>query len=213
MEIYAGATKENTVLLVIDPVNSCAHERCETPEWNIHYKKIRAMLPKLAKFVEEYRREVGGLVVLTTITPWTKEHLPENIRELYTDPVAYYYSDDMTGFEEEFHDVLPMAGDLVIAKNTYDAFSNEKLMKELKGRKIKYVVVAGIFTDGCVLASVVGGFSRGFNFIVLKDMVETTDDMARQELQKLLIEYTFPVQYGKTVTGKEFLQAWKRLSS
>lgn len=29
---YAGMTRENTVLLVIDQVNSCAHERCEAPE-------------------------------------------------------------------------------------------------------------------------------------------------------------------------------------
>lgn len=201
--------KNNTALLVIDPVNSCAHEKCETPEWNIHFSKIRKMLPKLDEFVKRYRKEVGGLVVLTTITPWTKEHLPDNLNELYTDPEAEYYSEDTTGFDEEFHTVKPEENDYVIAKNTYDTFTNEDLLKKLKEKGIRYIVVTGIFSDGCVLASVVSGFSKGFNFVILKDLIETTDDETRQKLQKLLIEFTFPKMYGKTITSDELLRDLK----
>jgi len=89
MDLYQE-TKDNTVLLVIDPVNSCAHKRCETPEWNIHFSKIREMIPKLAEFISDYRKRVGGMVVFVTITPWNKENLPDNINELYKDPKAYY---------------------------------------------------------------------------------------------------------------------------
>jgi nicotinamidase-related amidase len=209
MKLYENLNKKNTALLVVDPVNSCAHEKCETPEWNIHFSKIRAMLPKLDGFVKRYRREVGGLIVLTTITPWRKDHLPDNLNELYTDPEATYYSEDTTGFDEEFHTVKPEEGDLVIAKNTYDAFANNKFVKELNNRGIKYVVVTGIFTDGCVLASVVSGFARGYNFVILKDLIETTDSQTRQELQKMLIEFTFPKMYGKTLSSEEFLEQMK----
>lgn len=198
--------KNNTALLVIDPVNSCAHEKCETPEWNIHFSKIRKMLPKLDEFVKRYRKYVGGLVVLTTITSWTKEHLPDNLNELYTDPEAEYYSEDTTGFDEEFYTVKPEESDFVIAKNTYDTFTNEELLKKLKEKGIKYIVVAGIFSDGCVLASVVSGFAKGFNFVILKDLIETTDDETRQELQKLLIKFTFPKMYGKTIMSDELLK-------
>lgn len=206
MKIYKSMTKDNTALLVIDPVNSCAHERCETPEWNIYFSKIRKMLPNLNDFVNRYRKDIGGLVVLTTITPWRKEFLPDNLNELYTDPEAEYYSGDTSGFDEEFHTVEPADSDFVISKNTYDVFTNEDLLNKLKEKGIKYIVVAGIFSDGCVLSSVISGFAKGFNFVILKDLIETTDDEKRQELQQLLIEFTFPKMYGKTITSKEFLE-------
>lgn len=199
-------TKENTALLIIDPVNSCAHENCETPEWNIHFSKIRKMLPKLNAFVEKYRETIGGLVVITTITPWRKEYLASNLNELYTDPEAEYYSEDTSGFDEEFHTVKPADSDFVIAKNTYDTFTNEELLNKLENEGIRYIVVTGIFSDGCVLASVVSGFSKGFNFVILKDLIETTDDEKRQKLQELLIEFTFPKMYGKTITSEELLE-------
>ncbi len=201
-------TSENTILLVIDPVNSCAHERCETPEMKISFSKIRTMLPNLADFISEYRKNIGGPIVFTTITPWNKENLPDNIKRLYEDPKATYYSDDVTGFDEKFHNVLPEKDDFVFVKNTYDAFANNKMVKEFEKRGIKYVVMAGIFTDGCVLATIISGFAKGYNFVILKDLIETTDDPTRQELQRLLIEYTFPVQYGRTMSADEFLESW-----
>lgn len=208
MELYRGMNKDNTALLVIDPVNSCAHERCETPGRNIRFSKIRLMLPKLAKFISDYRKRVGGLVVFTTITPWNKENLPENMNRLYEDPKATYYSDDTSGFDEKFYDVVPEKDDLVIAKNTYDAFSNKEMATHFEKSGFKYIVMTGIFTDGCVLASVVSGFARGYNFVILKDMIETTDDPVRQKLQEFLVSYTFPVMYGKTATAREFLESW-----
>ena len=209
MKIYKNMNKENTALLVIDPVNSCAHENCETPELNIHFSKIREMLPKLDVFVKKYRTEIGGLVVLTTITPWRKEYLPNNLNELYTDPEAEYYSEDTTGFDEKFHTVEPIESDFVISKNTYCTFTNEDLLKKLKEENIRYIVVTGIFSDGCVLSSVVSGFAKGFNFVILKDLIETTDDETRQKLQELLIEFTFPKMYGKTITSEELLEELK----
>jgi nicotinamidase-related amidase len=207
MKPYSGMTKDNTVLLVIDPINSCAHEKCETPEWNIYFSKIRLMLPKLARFIEEYKKKTNGLVIYTTITPWNKEHLAENLNELYTDPQAYYYSEDTTGFDEQFYTVKPSSEDLVFDKNTYDVFTNEKLLKELNDRKIRYIIVTGIFSDGCVLSSVISGFSKGFNFVILKDLIETTDDERRQKLQELLISFTFPKMYGKKISSEELLQS------
>jgi nicotinamidase-related amidase len=207
MKPYSSMTKDNSLLLVIDPINSCAHEKCETPEWNIYFSKIRLMLPKLASFIEEYKKKTNGLVIYTTVTPWNKEHLTKNINELYTDPQAYYYSDDTTGFDEQFHTVKPLPEDLVFDKNTYDVFTNDKLLQELRSRDIRYIIVTGIFSDGCVLSSVASGFSKGFNFVILKDLIETTDDEKRQRIQELLISFTFPKMYGKTMTSTQLLES------
>ena len=201
-------TKDNTALVIIDIVNGCCNEKCENPEGGITYSKIREMVPKLKEFIEEFRNKIGGKIIFTNLTPWTKEYLPENINELYTDPNATYYGDD-PDFENEFYIIEPKTEDIVVTKNNYDTFSNPEFDKILKQNGIRYIVLTGVFTDGCVLATTIGGFSRGYNFVILKDLVETTDKKIRQELCQYLISYTFPVLYGKTINSSEFLESWK----
>ena len=46
--------KKNTALLVIDIINMCCSPKCEDVEYELTYKKIRRMVPKLDKFVESY---------------------------------------------------------------------------------------------------------------------------------------------------------------
>ena len=201
---------KNTAFLVIDVVNTCADRKCESPEYGITFNKIRLMIPKLNAFIKQFRDMTNSPVIFVNLTKWQKKYLTENLNELYTDPDVCYYSDDESEFSEEFFLVKPEKKDLVITKNHPDAFTNIELSRYLKDKGIKYLVIAGIFTDGCVLATIVNGFSKGYNFVILKDLVETTDVPTRQRLQKLLIDYTFPFMYGKTITSEEFLTSWAK---
>lgn len=200
----------NTTLIVIDVINFCAHQRCEITEWDIAFSKIREMVPRLQQFIKQYHEQVGGLVVITKTTPWTAEYLTENINELYTDPAAYYYSKDKSGFPEEFFEIQPLESDVVITKNHYDAFVNTELDKILKKNGIKYLVVTGAFADGCVMATICGGFSRGYNFVILKDLIETTDNPVRQKVSEGLKEFVWPSMYGKTMDAQDFIKLWQK---
>ncbi len=201
---------KNTALLVIDVVNGCCHKKSESSEIGIYFTKIRKMVPRLIKFINNFKKQIGGQVIFVNITPWDKKNLASNIIELYdNEPMATYYSNDKTGFSEKFFKVEPSKEDIIITKNTYSAFANPKLKKILKEKNIQYLVVTGVFTDGCVLATTCNGFAEGFNFVILKDLIETTDKKRRQELQKNLIKYIFPFLYGKTITSKKFLDSWK----
>lgn len=207
--IYEKMNSRNTALLVIDVVNGCCHKDCEEPKWGIAFSKIRKMVPRLKSFIELYRKNFSGLICFAKIVPWQKEFLTDNINELYIDPEAYCYSDDKTGFPEKFYLVEPQKGDFVFTKNHYDCFTNEDFNKELAKRKIRYIIVAGIFTDGCILSTIISGFSKGFNFVILNDLIETTDKKIRQDLQNILKQFTFPVMYGKTINSKDFLNTIK----
>lgn len=198
-------SQSNTALIVIDIINSCCHQQCEIPKWKIHFSKIRAMVPKLQTFITYYRENINHHVVLSTTTPWQKDYLPDNINTLYTDPNACYYSEDTTGFAEQFYHIQPQATDFIIAKNHYDVFTQQPFIDYLQERNIQHIVMTGVFADGCVLASICGGFSKGYNFTILKDLIETTDDPVRQELQKHLKAFTWPFMYGKTMKAEEFL--------
>jgi nicotinamidase-related amidase len=164
----------------------------------------------LQKFIDDYRKAIGGLIVFTNVVPWKEKNISGNINELYADPRASYYSEDGSGFPEEFYMVAPQKGDLVVTKNNYDVFSNPEFEWALKKHNIRYLVITGIFGDGCVLATICGGFSRGYNFVILKDLIETTDVKVRQNLLKLLKEYTWPIMYGRTMDSKDFLKEWAK---
>ncbi|MFH1456081.1 MAG: isochorismatase family cysteine hydrolase [archaeon] len=196
---------KETALIVIDITNQCCHPKYEIKKWNLTFNKIRKIVPSLKKFITKYRK-AGGKVIFVNCTPWKKEFLTPNIIELYKDPKCKYYSSDKSGFSEEFFELEPTKDDLIITKSTYDAFTNPKLNKYLKKQKIKYVVITGIFGDGCVQSTIQGGFSAGYNFIILKDLIETTDVPVRQKLQQLLKRYTWPVMFGKTISSKEFFK-------
>ena len=196
---------DDTALLVIDITNGCCHSKCEIKKCDVTFNKIRRMIPNLKKFISKYRSS-GGQVIFVNCTPWRKEFLAKNINELYKDPKCRYYFSEKTGFSEKFFELELQKNDFIVTKNSYDAFTNPKLNKFLKRKKIKYVVVTGVFGDGCVESTIQGGFSAGYNFIILKDLIETTDVKIRQKLQKLLKEYTWPTMFGKTINSKDFFK-------
>lgn len=196
---------KETALIIIDVINACCHSGCETKGKSISFKKIRRMIPKLEKFIAKYR-EKKGKIIFVKCTPWTRKFLAKNIVELYKDPKCAYYSTDATGFSEKFFELKPEKYDLTITKNTYDAFTNPALERFLKKHEIKYVAVTGVFGDGCVHATIQGGFSAGYNFIILKDLIETTDDKERQEIQKAMKKYTWPTMFGRTINSKDFFK-------
>ena len=196
---------EHTALLVIDIVNACCHEECEDPDAGVTFGKIREMVDgRLLDFVERYRRRVNENVIIMGLKPWTREYLSQNIIRLYDEnPEAIYFGEE--GFEDEFYHIVPAETDFVVKKNTYDCFASPELVAYLEQKKITDLVVCGVFTDGCVLSSIVGGFSKGFNFVIPRDLVETTDSPIRQKLQKMLLDYTFPMLYGKVVDSEAII--------
>lgn len=204
-------TPQNTGLLVIDVINSCADESCEIKKWNITFSKIRLMIPKLDAFITSYRNTINTNVFLTNTVPWQKESLKENVNELYEDERVTYYTADRSGFAEKFYSISLADTDFIITKNTNDAFSNQEFASELGRRGIKYLITTGIFSDGCVLSSVMSGFSMGYNFVVLRDLVETTDSENRQKIQKLLLHFTFPCLCARVGSSDDFLATWKKL--
>ena len=205
--LIPNLTLDNSALLVIDVINSCAQRKYEDSARNIHFNKIRQMVPALSAFITSFK-QLGGRVILTTTVPWQESFLPGNINELYRNNAeARYWSQDTTGHAERFYQI-PTDGALVITKNSYDAFGNEDLIHALEDMHVRYVVVAGVFGDGCVMASICCGFSKGYHLIIAKDLIETTDDDARQTLQQRLKQRTWPLMYGTTIESRQILAAF-----
>ncbi len=57
----------------------------------------------------------------------------------------------------------------VFDKYTYSIFENRDILSYLFTRRIRKLVLIGVQTDKCLMASALAGFDRGFEVIVLSD--------------------------------------------
>ena len=194
-------------LIIIDMIRSCCSEKFERPEWNISFSRIREMIPRLKRFTDVYRK-LGGQIVWVRTTPWTEEYLPKNINRLYREnpDATFYTTHDVEESVELCEGIEIQAQDRVFTKNTYSAFTDPKLLRFMQDKREDTCLIAGVFSGGCVNATIVDGFTKGLFTIVLSDLVETMDRKQRQEQQHQLLADVWPMMYGHVMTSQEFLE-------
>ncbi len=68
-------------------------------------------------------------------------------------------------------DLAPATGELVIDKTGFSAFEGTALDAELRARGIEALVVTGVTTNVCVLATLLGAVDRGYDCLLVRDAV------------------------------------------
>jgi nicotinamidase-related amidase len=68
-------------------------------------------------------------------------------------------------------EIAPVEGDIVIRKPTASSFYRTDLEEQLRDHGVDTLLVTGTTTSGCVRATVVDGFLRGFKINVVEDAV------------------------------------------
>ncbi len=76
-----------------------------------------------------------------------------------------------------------------------------------------FAIILSLVVPRNIEASIGGGFSRGFHPVMLKDLIETTDDPRRRELQRLLMERSWPYLYGPVIESARASKALGIVSS
>ncbi|CAF1213433.1 unnamed protein product [Adineta steineri] len=90
-----------------------------------------------------------------------------------------------------FHkNVAPQAGDIVVRKTRFGAFSTTDLDKQLRERGITNLILAGISTSGVVLSTVRDAADRDYQLYVLADATADPDP----EVHDVLIKKVLPKQ-------------------
>ncbi len=87
-------------------------------------------------------------------------------------------------------DVAPEVCDLIVRKTRVGAFSTTDLDKQLRGRKIDTLILAGISTSGVVLSTVREAADRDYQVYVLEDGCSDRD----QDVHNFLTQKIFPRQ-------------------
>jgi acyl-CoA reductase-like NAD-dependent aldehyde dehydrogenase/nicotinamidase-related amidase len=71
----------------------------------------------------------------------------------------------------------PIEGEGLFYKRFYSPFENQELAAWLEERKIKTLIIAGLYSHACVRAGALDAYARGFRVVVAQDGVATTDPL------------------------------------
>ncbi|MBN2532212.1 MAG: cysteine hydrolase [Spirochaetales bacterium] len=193
-------------LLVIDYIECCCIETYRDPQLNLGLSKVREIAPSLEKLVTFYRTKHLGEVIWVTCCPWVKGYVHPTIELFYEEnPEARFYSNTLEG--NGFYMLTPENDEQVFKKNLYSAFSGTGglLHKYLQEKQIKHLIMTGIYSTGCVNATVCEAFHHGYKLTIIRDCVETFDYPGKQEYQEyLLVDWSY--MYGKVVKLDTFMK-------
>jgi len=75
-------------------------------------------------------------------------------------------------------ELAPAPGEPIVGKHFGDAFEGTELAQVLADLGIRHLVVCGMQSDGCIVATLFGGFVRGYDMTLVGD-AHTTNDRTR----------------------------------
>jgi len=107
-------------------------------------------------------------------------------------PIIYIQHKGRSGDPDEYGtegweihpSVKPVQGDVVIQKQTPDAFHETNLQHELETQGIKKLVIAGLQTEYCIDTTCRRAYSVGYDVVLVKDTHSTWDseDLSAQQI-------------------------------
>lgn len=159
-----------TAIIVLDIQN----DFCDTDgafakylEWDP--TPIQTMVPRLVRYIDEARAEGAQIVFSQMINSATAS--PTNLKnalsahaESTASTWPFALARDSWGWE--LYRIQPQQGDVVLEKKYYDFFSNPQLKKLLNEHGIKTLVITGLYTEVCVFATAMRGFTEGYDIVV-----------------------------------------------
>jgi len=102
---------------------------------------------------------------------------------------------------EIVEELKPKEGDYIVEKRRYDAFFSTDLDILLRELGVNRLILTGIHTHICVLATALGAFYRGYEIVVPSDCVAA----ATKEWHERGLEYMKTVLGAKVTTLNEVL--------
>ncbi len=156
--------REKCALIIIDMLRYFA-----CPEGRVFLPSTTAVIPAISKLLD-YWRNSGGTVVFT-------RHCHENADNLGM--LGKFFSDYIHCGRQEseiIQDLSPLADELVIRKNTYDAFFKTGLDEFLKDRSIEQVLITGVLTHLCCETTARSAFVRGYEVYIPADGLTTSSE-------------------------------------
>ena len=169
-----GPLPRATVHLCIDMQN-VFHE---PTEWHVPWMKV--ILPAV---VELASRRSADTIFTRFRPPPTPDAMPGFWQRYYARWPQYTVEAASSGLLElvpSLAALVPPA--TVIDKATYSAFASRAVRQAVQSRGVECLVITGVETDVCVLATILGAIDKGYRVVVPLDAVCSSTDQGHDSL-------------------------------
>lgn len=99
--------------------------------------------------------------------------------------------------------LAPRSGERVIDKPRYSAFHRTDLAQQLAGMGTCRLVISGVLTDACVLATVLDAFALGYAVDLIADACTSTTESAHNAALLIMANWIYAIELFAT---EQFLQ-------
>lgn len=205
-ELQAMIEPASTALLVVDVQNDFVDDRGRVGREGTELEALQAAIRQINRLVDGARRVGVPVVYVRTV------HGPEVDTPPYQ---ARYERRGMSPDDTLCHTGTwgaelaaglrpPRAGETVIVKHGYDAFTAPELPALLRHLGTRAVIVTGVVANLCVRATTFSAFEYGYFPIVPQESTASTDpQVARAALEDIA------TWYGETPSVDDVLASWQ----
>lgn len=194
---------KHTALLVIDIQRAYCSRNEPLPKLRkFDTSPIDKMISKLENFILHARRQ--GIPIIWTRMIEDPEFGPKNLKKkMEIEKWVHISTPGKSSFE--YYRIKPQKGDKEFIKTQYDAFTNQNLEKYLRNKKIKTLILTGVYTSRCVDSSMRGAFTKGYNIMIPEDLVAMPKQLMYEHKSTLSVCRTI---FGYVVKANDIINLW-----
>ncbi len=167
---------ERTVLVIID-----MEDEFVEPGYSVHWiPDAHRQVPKIKLLIETCR--ASGIPIIYTCNIYHSKGYDAGLIPEVPMGMAREGMNELFREIDIYAELAPQPEDVIVVKQTYNAFYNTNLEHTLKGMGRDTLIVCGTMTNYCCGATARDGFFRGFRIVFGSD-VNATDDPALHEAE------------------------------
>jgi ureidoacrylate peracid hydrolase len=200
MDFLEKISPSHTALIVIDIQCDYFCKGGIVDLMGFDYDGLKTILPPLNRFIAISRRYLKKIIFAKqTMYPYLRSPI---VIEHYTRAKM------MRPFNprnEDFFQISPETGDIILPKHRYSAFIGTPLDSILRANEIKTLILTGVATNVCVESTARDGFMMDYYIVVPSDLTAGVNDQVKQ-----ISLYNINTFFGEVVESDLILQTWEK---
>jgi nicotinamidase-related amidase len=165
----------HTALIIVDAQNDfCSPGGCFDKLANSDIKLMKPFIQSMKSLLLAARR-AKVKIIFTKATNYpggVYKSAPDLARKTeYLDPSSPLICADGEWGDKIIDELAPQPGEIIIGKHRHNSFIGTELDLVLRSNGIKTVIVTGVSTERCVLATVTGAIAHDYYVVVPRDCV------------------------------------------
>ncbi len=182
-----------TAILVVDTIEDFfSHVMTESDDAR---KRAGSIVAPLKNLLKQAREQSVPVVYIYDYFTYAEAEIDAHLK------IHGRHAVEGTTGVKVLEDIAPQPEDFVIYKKVYDGFYGTRLDMVLRELDVKRIAVTGLWTDICVMHTVMGGWVRRYETILVEDCANSQ----KEEEMLWALEYMRKNYGTKTINSNDLI--------